>query len=219
MAARKKTLTYYFSVEGDTEYWYLQWLQDQINACAESRYNVSIKSKVETDPVKRVKGMTITGKTQIWHLSDYEGPEEDHPLRFRTTMDRLKEVKTLRRQVTYHFGYSNLTFDLWMTLHKMDCRTSLSDKKQYLSYINRGYGMAFESMTKYKQHDNFQKCLDKLSLEDVLTAIRRSKEIMNSHEAQGHRLLEYKGYHYLTENPALDVWKPIEMILKDCHIA
>lgn len=219
MAVRKKTLTYYFSVEGDTEYWYLQWLQDQINACAESRYNVSIKAKVETDPIKRVKGMTITGKTDIWHLSDYEGQGDDNPVRFLTTIDRLKEVKTLRRQVTYHFGYSNLTFDLWMVLHKLNFRASLSDRKQYLQYINRGYAENFESMPKYKQHDNFHKCLSKLSLEDVRTAIRRSRDIMESLRLNGYRELEYKGYRYYTENPSLEIWKPIEMILCDCNIA
>ena len=218
MAKRKQTLTYYFSVEGDTELWYLQWLQDQINSCEESKYIVSIKAKVETDPVKRVKGMTITGKTEIWHLSDFESKDDDHPLRFRTTMDRLKEVKTLRRQVTYHFGYSNLTFDLWMTLHKVDCKTSLSDRKQYLPYINRGYGEAFESMAKYKQRNNFHKCLEKLTLEDVRTAIRRSKEIMTLIDVLGYRQLEYKGYRYYTENPALEVWKPIDLILRDCNL-
>lgn len=28
---RKEKLTYYFSVEGETEKWYLDWLQDRIN--------------------------------------------------------------------------------------------------------------------------------------------------------------------------------------------
>lgn len=218
MAKRKQTLTYYFSVEGETELWYLQWLQEQINACEESKYNVSIRAKVETDPIRRVKGMTITGATEIWHLSDFEGQDEDHPYRFSTTMDRLKKVKTLHRQVTYHFGYSNLTFDLWIALHKVDCKTRLSDRKQYLPYINRGYGESFESMVKYKQRDNFHRCLGKLTLEDVRNAVIRAKEIMEQIEGQGYRQLEYKGYRYYEENPSLEVWRPIDLILSKCNL-
>lgn len=41
MAKRKPTNKYYFSVEGETEQWYLKWLQDTINntekaACKEN---------------------------------------------------------------------------------------------------------------------------------------------------------------------------------------
>lgn len=31
MANRKSTKKYYFSVQGETEQWYLKWLQDLIN--------------------------------------------------------------------------------------------------------------------------------------------------------------------------------------------
>lgn len=36
MAKRKPTNKYYFSVEGETEQWYLKWLQDLINNTEES---------------------------------------------------------------------------------------------------------------------------------------------------------------------------------------
>lgn len=38
---KKFTLT----VEGETEMWYFNWLQDQINASPERKYNVSIDAK------------------------------------------------------------------------------------------------------------------------------------------------------------------------------
>ena len=43
---RKQTLTYYFSVEGETEQWYLEWLEAQINANEDSKYIVNIIAKV-----------------------------------------------------------------------------------------------------------------------------------------------------------------------------
>lgn len=38
MQKRKPTNKYYFSVEGETEQWYLKWLQDMINSTEESVY-------------------------------------------------------------------------------------------------------------------------------------------------------------------------------------
>ena len=41
MAKLKPTKKYYFTVEGETEQWYLQWLQQQINDSEASQYKVS----------------------------------------------------------------------------------------------------------------------------------------------------------------------------------
>lgn len=40
MAKRKPTNKYYFSVEGETEQWYLKWLQDAINNTEEASCKV-----------------------------------------------------------------------------------------------------------------------------------------------------------------------------------
>ena len=42
---RKENMTYYFSVEGETEKWYLDWLQNCINECDEAKYKVKLDSK------------------------------------------------------------------------------------------------------------------------------------------------------------------------------
>ena len=51
--ARKQTLTYYFSVEGETEKWYLDWLQDQINAASEAKYKVKMRFSPILYPTER----------------------------------------------------------------------------------------------------------------------------------------------------------------------
>ena len=43
---RKQTKKYYFSVEGETEKWYLEWLQKQINDSANLCFNVCFDIKV-----------------------------------------------------------------------------------------------------------------------------------------------------------------------------
>ena len=47
MIKRKSTLKYYFSVEGETEQWYLEWLQDQINNAPEAVSKVSFNKQIQ----------------------------------------------------------------------------------------------------------------------------------------------------------------------------
>lgn len=54
---RKKMLTYYFSVEGSTEKWYLDWLENQINSIDEAKCKVKIKAEVQKDPVSYEKSL------------------------------------------------------------------------------------------------------------------------------------------------------------------
>ena len=53
--SRKETNKYYFSVEGETEQWYLQWLQKQINNHPDSKLKVQFDIKVEKNPLKYAK--------------------------------------------------------------------------------------------------------------------------------------------------------------------
>ena len=52
---RKQTKRFNFSVEGETEKWYLEWLRDVINKEPARVFNVSFNIKVEKNPVKMVK--------------------------------------------------------------------------------------------------------------------------------------------------------------------
>ena len=68
MNVRKRKIQYYFSVEGETEKWYLEWLQRQINSTDNAAYGVVFNVKVEkinimnTHPKDRRVGR-YTGKT------------------------------------------------------------------------------------------------------------------------------------------------------------
>lgn len=215
---RKHTLTYYFSVEGSTEKWYLEWLETQINAIDEAKYKVKFKTEVQKDPVSYAKKLTIQDKITVWHLSDIEGNTPEHIQAVEGTLSRLKDVKTLKKSIVYKWGYSNLSFDLWMILHKQSCNAELTDVGRYLSHINRSFGEQFESMKEYKEEYNFKHCLGKLSLPEVLSAIERARTIMQRNERDGYQLTQYKGYQYYMHNPSLDLWQPIEKILSDCGL-
>ena len=68
MAKRKPTNKYYFSVEGETEQWYLKWLQDTINNTEKAACKVSIDCPVRKNPLKHAKSLTVTGKIEIYHF-------------------------------------------------------------------------------------------------------------------------------------------------------
>ncbi len=222
MAKRKSTNKYYFSVEGETEQWYLKWLQDVINDTEESKYKVSFDCPVQKNPYKRAKTFIVlkteNKKVDIYHLADYESDEPVHVQQFTETMDNMKKANEAGKFINYKFGYSNLTFDLWIILHKADCNGSVSHRKNYITHINRAYKEDFESMDEYKHEDNFKRCLGKLQLSNVIDAVNRAKDIMQRNQDNNYTLHQYKGYKYYKENPSLAIWEAIEKILKDCRL-
>lgn len=218
MGIRKKTKKYYFSVEGETENWYFTWLQQKINQDLESKYTVSFDCSIQKNPVKRVKSLSIIEKTTIYHISDYESDDPIHVKEFIETMDNMKKAQTLGKKIVYKFGYTNLTFDLWIVLHKSNCNGLVTHRKKYLNPINRAYNKNFENMDEYKKEDNFKNLLNTITIDDVITAINRGKVIMQGNKDNGHKLYSYKKYDYYKENPSLAIHEIIEKILKDCGL-
>lgn len=218
MSKMKEAKKYYFSVEGETEKWYLDWLQEKINNEPSAKYKVSIKSEIQKNPLKLSKTITMLSKTEITHLCDYESNDEVHTIQFKKTLDLLKETSKLGKQIKYQLGYSNFTFELWMVLHKANCNASLSHRQQYIDPINRAYDEKFENLHQYKHEPNFKRVLGKIFLSEVKTAIERSKVIMQRNEENGLVLQQYKGCRYYRENPSISVWESVEKILKVCEL-
>lgn len=218
MAKRKPTNKYYFSVEGETEQWYLKWLQNLINNTEESVCKVSIDCPVKKNPLKHAKSLTVTRKIEVYHFFDYESDAPIHAQRFQDTMVNMKKAEQLGKQIKYKSGYSNFTFDLWIILHMIDCNVSYVHRKQYITAINKAFGEKFENMDEYKHEDNFKHCLNKRNLSNVIDAIGRAKKIMQRNHENGYTLLQYKGYRYYKENPSLSAWEAIEKILSDCEL-
>lgn len=218
MANRKSTIKYYFSVEGETEQWYLKWLQDLINSTEKAAYKISIDCPVKKDPLKHAKSLVVTKHIEVYHFFDYESDEEIHVKRFKEAMDNMKAAQRIGKQITYKSGYSNFTFDLWIILHMMNCNTSFSHRKQYIAPINRAFEERFENMDEFKKEGNFKRCLSKMQLSNVVDAVNRAKKIAQRNQENGYTLHQYKGYSFYKENPALSAWEAIEKILKDCRL-
>lgn len=215
---RKENRKYYFSVEGDTEKWYLEKLQNLINEENMSVYKVKFDIKVTGDPIARVKNMNIIAQTEITHIFDYESDEECHRVRFKATIDRMRSAQKNGKKIKYYLGYSNFTFELWMILHKMECNSSYNNRRQYITCINNAFGEKFADLREYKHRENFNKILNKVSLNDVVQAVNRAKRIMERNRENYPNPVKYQGYTYYRENPSLSIWESIEKILKECNL-
>ncbi len=216
---RKENRRYDFTVEGETEKWYFEWLQEKINACNNSKYRVSLVAKVQQSPKKHSKTVNPLSTPVVTHICDYESNDDIHVTKFKNILTELKEANsTIGRKFKYKLGYSNFTFELWMVLHKQICNGILTNRTQYLSHINRAYGERFENLDQYKHEDDFKRCLSKLTIDNVKEAIDRSKRIMDIKESNGEHQEQYKGFKYYKDNPALTIWESVEQILLECEL-
>ena len=121
---------------------------------------------------------------KIYHLCDVESNEPEDVKKFRSILGELSAAKR-EKKIEYSLGYSNFTFELWMILHKQDCNAPLAHKGQYLDILNRAYGTHFRSLKQYKGKAEFDKCLSKLSLQDVKSAISRAAALIATNEQNG----------------------------------
>lgn len=214
----KESKRFHFSVEGETEYWYLKWLSKSINASPDAKFKSSFDCKIEKDPLSRAKGISILGETEIFHIFDRESEEPGHVRQFEMTLRRMKEAEGIGKTITYTLGYSNLAFDLWMVLHKSDCTGFLNYRHQYLNPINSAYQECFSSMDEYKREGNFRRLLAQLTLDDVRSAINRADGIMEMHRRNGRPEQRYGKYRYYTINPSLSIGDVVKSIFKQCKI-
>ena len=154
---RKENRKYFFTVEGETEKWYFEWLQRTINLTPTALYTVKLDCPIQKDPLKRAKGLITLDKIYMTHIMDRESEEEIHIRQFETALDRMKSAEKIVKSVKYNLGYSNFAFELWIVLHKADCNGSLTYRHQYLPLLNRTYSERFENLDQYKHEDNFIK--------------------------------------------------------------
>lgn len=223
MSKRIITKSYYFSVEGETERWYLEHLQKIINNSEKTKNKVKFITRVKKDPRDMVKAYPFANKTTINHICDIESNSDEHRKIFRQTLDNMELVcstseEIIGKRLNYRLGYSNFAFDLWIVLHKVECSVQLTDRKQYLKYLNDCFKEHFISMNEYKEEKNLKRCLEKITLDDVIVAIERAEKIMDKNKSSGYKLVEYKNFTYYTENPSLSVHEIIADILKECKL-
>lgn len=212
-----ETKKYVLTVEGETEKWYFLWLKEQINKCESRSYNAAIIPKVQQSPTSFYKGTNAKVTPEAFHICDVESEDAYHIDKFQSVLKEMKEAKS-QKNIKYHLGYSNFTFELWIILHKKDCFRAFSNRKKYLVPIQQCFGEKFEDLDHYKQEVAFKRCLNKLTLDDVKSAIKRSKRIASQNEKDQKKVVKYSGFSYYRENPALSINEVVEKILVECGV-
>lgn len=219
MNKRKITKQYTFTVEGNTEKWYFDWLNECLKAETDLKCNVKVISKVYPNPLSYAKRINTTSTAYLAHICDVEGNQESEINRFKGVLDQLNQANRFYpNNFNYNLGYSNFTFELWMILHKQDCNSHLSHRTKYLNKINQAFNEKFQNLTEYKKEVNFKRCLSKLSLEDVKDAIERAKKIMELNKENGVKKEKYSGFEFYLHNPSLTIYEAVETIFKDCGL-
>lgn len=215
---KKKCNKYYLSVEGETEKWYFEYLQDLINNNEELPYKVKFDIKINKSIISRAKLIPAPYKnTTAFHICDYESNDDIHKKQFNQVLEDLKNVKKINKNINYKLGYSNFAFDLWIILHKGQQKGKITHRKQYINGINKAYGEKFKFIDDYKEEKNFKRILLKINLGDVITAINNGNEIRKMNEQNSKS--DYKKYgqfEYYTENPDITINECVEQILKEC---
>lgn len=212
---KKERKQYFLSVDGETEKWYFDYLQELINNNEKAKYVAKIESKISS-PTKRFSGIPVPfGVAQAFHICDYESCDEHHIKRFSNTLKEIKEMKKRKSYIKYELGYSNYSFELWIILHKMNYRAPVVDRFKYLKGINKAFGERFVSLEEYKIESNFKRVLSKIDISDVKNAIAFAKEIRKHNEVNCKMVNEF-GFVYCTGNPDLTIHLCVDTILKDC---
>lgn len=167
--------------------------------------------------VSWVKHLPLMGKTQIVQVVDYEGNQPNDRQTFLNMLKDMHQASQIK-QVDCQLGYSNLTFELWILLHKVEFRTPLNTKSQYLEQLNRAYHKNFETLKKYKQEKNFQGVLQDITLDDVRKAISRAEKIRKYNEENFPKEIYKRKYIYFKDNPDCSLQEAIKEVLTKCGL-
>lgn len=212
-----ETKKYVLTVEGETEKWYFLWLKDQINSVESRTYNASVVPKVQQSPRSFYKRTNAKATPEIIHICDVESTDRCHIDKFENILKEMKEANS-QRSIKYTLGYSNFTFELWIILHKKDCFGPFTNRKQYLTPIRQCFNENFEDLDHYKQEATFKRCLKKLTLDDVKSAIKRADRLTQQNLNDNKAITKQSGYSYYRENPALSINEVIKRILTECGV-
>lgn len=212
----RQSKKFYLSVEGETEKWYFEHLSRLINSSDGALYKLSLKCDVEKEPYAMAKRIAIPKGpiVDVWHVFDFESESEQHQQLFQKALKQMRDANGMGKRLRYHNAYSNLTFDLWMVLHRRDV-VHCGHRKDYLRQINDAFATSFQTMDEYKKEANFKGILSTISLEDVACAVERAKAMNEATAHNGGRTAEHCGFVYCLDNPYTELYVPIEAMLKE----
>lgn len=214
---RRTQNTYFIFLEGETEKWYFEHLKFLINTCEERSNDVEFIYSPEIEPIKAIRSISSPYRMGCFEIFDFEGTTDNDKSHFESIIKQYKTVK--REYKDFHLGYSNLTFELWMILHRKCIFSYMAGKKLYLKEINKAFTKNFQSLAEYKRERNFKKILnDYIHLEEIQVAIENAERIRARKKESGATLVNVAKFQYYFDNPDCTIQECVKQILKECGI-
>lgn len=202
--------------EGETEFWYFEWLREQINKDERRCANLVFQAEKTLAPDKYAKRVTSVFEGRKWyHILDKESATQNNIEKFRNGLKSFRKANGVRKYIKCILGYSNISFELWLLLHKSDFRSPVIQPSDYWPHIKKIFKLkSVSKFEHYKHEENFKKVLSQLTLEDVYNAIQRAKSLMEQ-LGETDEPVEFCKFRYYETNPSLSIHVVVEDILKD----
>lgn len=123
-------IKFFISREGETEQWYFEWLQKQINDDARTKNKIEFKFLNVTPSGFSKSNHNIFTRDMLkgscfCRIQDIEDYGEDSIKKFKELLKSNKEAKKLFPKFNFQIGYSNYTFEVWMISHKARVRAEM----------------------------------------------------------------------------------------------
>lgn len=213
-------MIYFLSCEGETEFWYFEWLKKQINNDPRTKHKVDFRyRKLMPSAFAKSNAGTFTkdmlNGSIFCRIQDIEDYNDEHIKTFQLLLKSTKEAKQRYKKISFTIGYSNFTFEVWILAHKSKVK-AIGDRAYYYQEINSAYKTSFVNNDDYKNEHNFKKLLSQLTLDDVIKkAIPECKRFVEKCYSDHSALKrELYGFKYIYANPDTTLHDFIEKILK-----
>lgn len=197
-----------------TELLYFRRLCELINSETTENGRLELCTAVNRNPMRNRKRLQQKAErngepsAKIWHVLDTEEPQ-DYPAFEQAVIDA--------RKCGMEVCCSNMTFELWILLHKERAASSLASKQSYLRELNPAFGLRCHAMHAFKEKDNLRRLFNRLTLDDVRRAIANAESIAGERQRNDEPRLT-ADYRWYAVNPYTDVQKLVRSLLEEAGI-
>lgn len=208
--ARKPELLYIVGCEGkNQETKYFEKVQEIINSIPSRKCNVlfDFAEPFGGDPLCVVE-RTVTksiGKTNKAAIFDYDGKKKKYEQALELANDNKIDIRN-----------TNYCFDLWMILHKEDYFVQVSHQDDYADELRRVYGLPSDA--NIKKEANVELAVNKISLQDIISAIQRAEWIESINSENTPNVTEIKQLPYY-DNPDTQMHVVLKKIFRKAGIS
>ena len=207
---------YIITCEGETEVLYFKHLKSLINMIPNKPQMTAIP-EVEVNPEKKAKSIRSQFERTWYHIVDKETCKECDEKTFEKRITSFYNIGKNNKKIETVLGYSNVSFELWLIMHKSDKKPSVHCAENYWKTLKKIYKLNdVESFNDYKSEKNFNKVLAQIELEDIKNAIKRADNLERINNREG--ILRTSGFPYFENNPSLSVHNVVKMILEDSEL-